>query len=98
MPIRSLKIAFCNGKIDGQRFITIDLDLQANILFTAPGNLYLRLTTETTLSAGAGKGTAAALAVTSYARYVTYAPVLANNSTIDSTQAISNMELYISTV
>lgn len=74
------------------------MELQQNILFVAPGNLFLRLTTEVTTSAGAGKGTAAALAVTDYKRYVTYTPVLATGSTIDSTQQISNMELYINNI
>jgi len=79
----------------GFKVITVDVEAQSNILFVAPGNLYLRLTTETILSAGTGKGTAAAQAVTSYQRFVTYTPVLATGSTIDSTQQISNMELYI---
>lgn len=89
LSIASVSIPF------GQRYITIDMELQANILFVAPGNLFLRLTTETILSAGAAKGTAAALAVSSYQRFVTYSPVLATGSTIDTTQSISNMELYI---
>jgi hypothetical protein len=87
LSIASVSIPF------GQRYITIDVELQANLLFVAPGNLFLRLTTETIASAGAGKGTAAALAVTSYNRFVTYSPVLASGSTIDSTQQITNMEL-----
>jgi hypothetical protein len=79
----------------GLKDITIDVELQANLLFVAPGNLFLRLTTETITSSGAGKGTAAALAVTAYSRWVTYSPVLATGSAIDSTQQITNMELYI---
>lgn len=83
---------------DGQRFITIDIENQNNILFTAPGNLFLQLTTELQTSAGAAKGTAAALAVADVKKYITRIPVLATNSVIDTTQQISNMELYINMV
>lgn len=79
----------------GQRFITIDIEAQNNILFTAPGNLFMRLTVSQQTSAGGSKGTAAALAVQDVKRYVTLTPVLATGSNIDSTQQISNMELYI---
>ncbi len=82
----------------GQRFITIDVENQNNILFTAPGNVFLRLTTEFQTSAGAAKGTAAALAVADVKKYVTMTPVLATNSVIDPTQQISNMELYINNI
>ncbi len=78
-----------------QRFITIDIETQANILFTAPGNLFYRLTTQVTTSAGAGKGTSAAVAVTDFKQFVNLVPVLATGSNIDTTQIISNMELYI---
>jgi hypothetical protein len=61
----------------GQRFITIDIENQNNILFTAPGNLFLRLTAEQQTSAGAAKGTAAALAVQDVKKVVTLSPVLA---------------------
>ncbi len=79
----------------GQRFITVDVETQANILFTAPGNLFLRLTVIQSTSAAAGKGTLMAVAVTDVKRYVTLTPVLAENSVIDTTQQISLMELYI---
>jgi hypothetical protein len=82
----------------GQRFITIDIEAQSNILFTAPGNLFLRLTTEVTTSAGTGKGTAAAVAVSDYKRYVNLSPVLATGSTIDPSQQISNFDLYINNI
>lgn len=82
----------------GQRFITIDVELQSNILFVAPGNLFLRLTTEILTSTGTGLGTSAAVGVLSYQRYVTNTPVLASGSVIDTTQAISNMELYINNI
>lgn len=83
----------------GQRFITIDLESQANILFTAPGNLFLKLTTQTELSvAGTNKGTAAALAVSEVNKYITLTPVLATGSVIDTTQQITNAELYINNI
>ncbi len=82
----------------GQRFITIDIEAQNNILFVAPGNLFLKLTTETQTSAGTNKGTAAALAVQDVKKYITMTPVLATGSVIDTTQQISLMELYINNI
>jgi hypothetical protein len=82
----------------GQRFITIDIEQQNNILFTAPGNLFLRLTVEQQTSAGTAKGTALAQAVADVKKWVTLTPVLASGSVIDTTQAISNMELYINNI
>lgn len=79
----------------GQRFITIDLENQRNIVFVAPGNLFLRLTVEQQTSAGTGLGTAAAIAVTDVKRWITLTPVLATGSVIDTTQRILNAELYI---
>ncbi len=82
----------------GQRFITITLELQSNILFTAPGNIFYRVTTELTTSSSTGKGTAAAIAVTNYQNFVTYMRVQATGSGIDTTQQISNMQLYINNI
>jgi len=82
----------------GQRFITVDIEQQNNILFTAPGNLFLRLTVLQTTSAGTGKGTAAAQAVADVKKWITLTPTLASGSNIDSTQSISNMELYINNI
>lgn len=82
----------------GQRFITIDIEQQSNILFTAPGNLFLKLTVEQQTSGDTGKGTKNAIAVNDVKKWVTLTPVLASGSTIDSTQAISNMELYINNI
>ncbi len=79
----------------GQRFISVDLEAQDKILFTAPGNLFLRLTTEVFTSAGTNKGLANAVAVSDYKKYVNLTPVLASNSTIDTTQQISYADLYI---
>jgi hypothetical protein len=81
----------------GQRFITIDIADQDQILFTAPGNVYLQFTVEATTSAGVGKGTAAALAVVSTQQWITLTPVLCG-STVDSTQRILNMNLYINNI
>lgn len=82
----------------GQRLIIIDLEAQNNILFVAPGNLFLKLTVEQQTSAGTGKGTAAAQAVSDVKKWVTYTPVLATNSNIDATQTIANIELYINNI
>lgn len=82
----------------GQRFITIDIEQQNNVLFVAPGNLFLRLTVLQTTSAGAGAGTAAALAVESVQKYVTLTPVLAQGSVISQNQQISFMDLYINNI
>lgn len=82
----------------GQRFIEVEIEQQANVLFVAPGNLFLRFTVEQQVSAGAGQGTAAALAVTSVSKWVTKTPVLATNSTINTTQQINNVELYINNI
>lgn len=79
----------------GWKVITIDIENQNNILFVAPGNLYLRLTvSQQTSIAGAGKGTAAALEVQDVKTYVYQKPVLATGSVIDSTQRIALFELY----
>lgn len=82
----------------GQRFITVDLENQENILFATPGNLFLRLTTELQTSAGAAKGTANALAVADVKKYITLTPVLATGSVINTAQGISNMEIYINNI
>ena len=78
--------------------ITIDIESQNKLLFVAPGNLFLRLTVTQQLSTGAAKGTDAALAVSDVKRWVTMTPVLASGSAIDTTQQISNMELYTNNI
>jgi hypothetical protein len=82
----------------GQRFITIELEAQNRIVFTAPGNLFLKLTTELQYSNHATKGTAAALQVYNVKKYVTLTPTLANGSSVITTQSIRNMELYINNI
>ena len=82
----------------GQRFITVEIERQDNILFVAPGNLFLRLTVEQTYSpSGTNRGTADAQGVQDVKKWVTLTPVLATGSVIDSTQTIPLMELYINT-
>lgn len=77
-----------------QRYITIDIAPQSDLVYVAPGNLFLRLTTEQQTSAGAGMGTAAALAVADVKKSVTLTPVLASGSVVDTTTGnISLMEL-----
>ncbi len=83
----------------GQRFITMNIEQQNNLLFVAPGNLFLRLTVqEQTSSDVATKGTAGAIAVTDTKTYVTTTPYLIPNSTIDTTQTFTTMELYINNI
>lgn len=82
----------------GQRFITVDIENQANMLFVAPGNLFLRLKTEVVTATGTGKGTAAALVVTDYKQFTSLTPVLATGSVLDTTQNIASMELYINNI
>jgi len=86
----------------GQRFITVGLEQQSNIVFLAPGNLFYRLTVETQLSASTGQGTVAAQGVTDVKRWVTLTPTLASGASIvlanGSTQAIANMDLYINNI
>lgn len=79
----------------GQRFINIKLARQDEVLFTAPGNLFLRLTVEQSTSADITGGTAAAIAVTSVSKYVTLTPVLVADSVIDTSQQVMNADLYI---
>ena len=78
----------------GQRFITLELESQNRLVFTAPGNLFLKLEVERQFSNGPDKGTAAAQAVERVEKYVTLTPVLANNSNVGE-QQIKNMSLYI---
>lgn len=82
----------------GQRYITIDLEAQNNILFVAPGNLFYKVTIEKWFSAGAGAGTQAAVAVTDYQIYVKRTPTLAAGSVIDATQQITTMDLYTNNI
>ena len=79
----------------GQRYITVDIEDQSKMLFVAPGNLFLRLKTEVVTNAD---GTAAGIAVTDYKEFTTLTPVLAAGSTIDTTQQVSHMELYINNI
>lgn len=82
----------------GQRYITIDTEAQSNLLFVAPGNLFLRLTVEQQTSAGANLGTAAAVAVTDVKKFQSLVPVLATGSVIDTTQTITSLKLYINNI
>ncbi len=79
----------------GQRYINLEFEQQAKLLFVAPGNLFLRLTVEQQFSQDATAGTAAALAVEDVQKWQTITPVLASGSTIDTTQTVKKCELYI---
>jgi hypothetical protein len=82
----------------GQRFILIDIEQQNNILFTAPGNLFLRLTVEQQISASTDMGTMHAIGVQNVKKWVTLTPVLAENSVVNSAQVIKTMELYTNNI
>lgn len=82
----------------GQRFIEVDIENQANILFVAPGNLFLRFSVEQQISSNVTGGLPTAIDVTIVNKWVTKTPALANNSVIDTTQQISNIDLYINNI
>ncbi len=78
----------------GQRFIYVDIESLDKILYVAPGNLFLQLTVETANNAlGAPLGANA----TTYNKYVTLTPVLADNSTVVQ-PSIDLVELYINNI
>lgn len=79
----------------GQRFITITTEAQSNLLFTAPGNLFYRVTTEQVTNS---TGTAAGVSITDVQRFQTSVPVLANNSVIDNTQQVLAFDLYLNSI
>ena len=58
----------------------------------------MRLTVQRQWSNDATAGTAAAIAVDNVQTWVTYTPVLASGSVIDSMQSIQNMELYTNNI
>ena len=70
------------------------------MVFVAPGNLFLRVTTEKQLSNDATtKGTVAAVAVETVSRSVTETPYLATGSVVDTTTGgINNITLYINNI
>lgn len=83
----------------GQRWITVDTADQNQILFTAPGNLYLQLTVEEQVAIGTDAGTADAISVDIVRKYITRTPVLANNSSIASIGTPFNaFNLYINNI
>jgi hypothetical protein len=93
LAIPSVSIPF------GQRFITMSLEEQNNVVYAAPGNLFLRLTTEvrTDRDVGVTTGTAAAVAVYDVKRQVNYEPVHVSSSTVNSSQTVF-AELYVNNI
>ncbi|MCK9604100.1 MAG: hypothetical protein M0R66_07070 [Candidatus Omnitrophica bacterium] len=82
----------------GQRFITVTIEAQDNVVYRAPGNLFLKLTTEVlTDSAGVGTGTEAAVGVLNVARQVNFEPVLVAGSVINPAQTLF-AELYVNNI
>lgn len=82
----------------GQRFITISLNTQANLVFPAPGNLFLKLQVQQETSASVSKGLPEAIAVENVATFTTYTPVLATGSVVNTTQTIQTLQLYINNI
>lgn len=83
----------------GQRFITIHMARQEDLVSVAPGNLFLKLTVQQQLSAdGATAGTSSAVAVEQVDTVVTRTPYLAAGSAVDSTQRIISADLYINNI
>lgn len=87
----------------GQRFITLDIEELQNIIYTAPGNLFLQLTTESFICNNAAGLRAAADTITNYNRVVTRRAVLVPSSTVGGgagnvAPQITNMELYINNI
>lgn len=91
---------FLNKSRYGITVITIDTAAQDKIVQVAPGNLFLKLTTEVFTSAGPGKGTSAASQIDSYRRYETLEPVVVPGDTASKLpdQGIDTMELYINNI
>jgi len=79
----------------GQRFITVEFEQQANIVYSAPGNLYLQLTTDVVTGTGAGNWDTLTN-VTNWTRCVTRSPALAGSTL--PTQSITKAELYINNI
>jgi len=78
----------------GQRFIYVDIESLDKILYVAPGNLYLQLTVETANNVG---GTSIGAGATTYDKYVTLTPVLADSSTVNS-PTFDLIDLYINNI
>lgn len=79
----------------GQRFITIELEAQDRLVFTAPGNLFREYIAETMVNSnGENDGTT----VSDYQKFVTRSQVLASNSTVNTSQSITKVELYINNI
>jgi hypothetical protein len=79
----------------GQRYITITLEQQSNLVFPAPGNLYLQLTVERFDNAS---GTAAGANITNYRRWVTRQAQFVPGSSVSTAQNINTIELYINNI
>jgi hypothetical protein len=78
----------------GQRFLYFEIATADKILFVAPGNLFLRLTVET---ANTADGTSTGINATTYNKYVTLTPVLADTSAIVVPQ-IKTADLYVNNI
>ena len=79
----------------GQRFITIDMESQSNMVYTAAGNLFLRLTTEVFANSD---GSATGTNITSYARCQRQVPVVLPSSLVNTSQRVLTVDLYINNI
>lgn len=83
----------------GQRFITVTLESQENVVYTAPSNIYLRLTVEqrTNVAGAVNDGLFNAEQVTNVKRQVLYEPVIIPESVVNSSQTML-AELYVNNI
>lgn len=81
----------------GQRFITTRMARIQDILYTAPGDLFLRLTTEVFVNGG-DEGAKTATNIKKYTKTVVQTPVLVPDSVIDPNTRITGMDLYINNI
>jgi len=71
------------------------MEQQANLVYAAPGNLYLRLTTEVYANSD---GTATGDNITSYARSQRQVPVIIPASLVNTAQRLLTVDLYINNI
>lgn len=83
----------------GQRYIAITLEQQNNVVYPAPGNIFLRLTTEvrTNVAGAVGDGTAVSQGVYDVTRQVSLEPVLIPGSHVNPSQTLF-AELYVNNI
>jgi hypothetical protein len=71
------------------------MESQNNMVYTAAGNLFLRLTTEVFANSD---GTATGTNITSYARCQRQLPVVLPSSMVNTSQRVLTVDLYINNI